>query len=155
MTKDKKKVMPVIDNRRASFEYELLEKFSAGIVLRGTEIKSLREGKANLQDAFCMFKDEELWIKNMHISEYSHGNLMNHDPLTLRKLLLSKKELGRLHAKVKERGFTIIPIKIFFSERGFAKVDIALARGKKSFDKRASIREKDMKRESDRYFRIK
>lgn len=155
MTKDKKKVMPVIDNRRASFEYELLDKFTAGIMLRGTEIKALREGKANMQDAFCLFKNEELWIKNMHISEYSHGNLMNHDPLTLRKLLLTKKELGRLHAKVKERGYTIIPVKVFFSERGFAKVEISLARGKKSFDKRATIREKDLKRESDRGFRIK
>lgn len=144
-----------IQNRKALFDYELVAKFDAGIMLKGTEIKSVREGKVNLKEAYCIFKNDELWIKSMHIAEYSHGNLNNHEPLSLRKLLLKKKELEKIHTKVKERGFTIVPVRMYINERGFAKVEIAIARGKKSFDKRDSIKQKDVKREMDRSFRIK
>jgi SsrA-binding protein len=144
-----------INNRKALFEFELLDKFTAGIMLKGTEIKSVRDGKVNLKDAFCFFKAGELYVKNMHIAEYSHGNLNNHEPLSVRKLLLTQRELGRLQLKVKEKGLTIIVARMFVNERGYAKIEIHLAKGKKSFDKRNSIKAKDQKRDLDRTYRIK
>lgn len=139
-----------IKNKRAAFDFHLLEKFTAGIMLTGTEIKSLRQGKASLSDAFCVFKKDELWVKNMHIAEYEKGTYANHEPLRMRKLLLRKNELRKLDKKVREKGLTIIPVTVFISERGFAKVEIALAKGKKVHDKRESIKEKDTRRELDR-----
>ncbi len=139
-----------IKNRKASHDYEFLEKFIAGIRLTGTEIKSLRAGKANLTDSFCSFRGGELFITGMHISEYYWGNIYNHDPLAERKLLLTKKELRKLERKVKETGLTIIVIKVFINDRGLAKAEIALAKGKKEYDKRESLRMKDHGREMDR-----
>jgi len=139
-----------IRNKRASFDFHLLEKFTAGLQLTGTEIKSIRQGKASLNDAFCLFRKDELWVKNMHISEYEKGTYANHEPLRIRKLLLRKSELRKLDKKVREKGLTIIPLSVFISGRGFAKMEIALAKGKKVHDKRESIREKDTKRELDR-----
>ena len=141
---------PTIRNKRAGFEYELLEKFSAGIMLLGSEIKSIRDGKVNMGDAFCYFRKGELYVRHLSISEYSKGTHYNHDPLRERKLLLNKRELKKLLSKTKERGFTIIPVSIFFNERGIAKMEIALAKGKKLHDKRDSIRNKDSKRDIDR-----
>ena len=139
-----------IKNKRASFDYELLEKYNAGIVLGGTEIKSIRMGKASLVDAYCYFVGEELWIKNMNISEYKFGTYYNHETRRDRKLLLQKKELRKLDRKVKETGLSIIPTRLFINDRGFAKVQIALAKGKKQYDKRHALREKDDKRQMDR-----
>ena len=140
----------MIKNKKASFEYFFLQLFTAGIVLTGTEIKSIREGKANLNDAYCTFIDGELFVKNMHISEYKQGSRYNHEPKRLRKLLLQKNELQKLQSKMKEKGLTIVPTKIFISERGFAKLEIALAKGKKLYDKRESIREKEVRRQMQR-----
>lgn len=139
-----------VRNKRATFEFEIIDRYVAGIMLRGSEIKSVRDGKVSMNDAYCQFRDGELWIKNLNISEYKQATVWQHEPLRMRKLLLSKKELGKLLAKVKERGFTIIPLRLFMNERGFAKIEIALARGKKVHDKRASIKEKDQKRDLDR-----
>ncbi len=139
-----------IKNKKAGFEYNFLATYKAGIMLLGTEIKSIREGKANLSDSFCVFINDELWIKNMHISEYSHGSYNNHEPKRMRKLLLNKAELGKLQSKMKEKGNTIIPVQIFFNERGIAKLEIALARGKKTFDKREDIKKRDIAREMSR-----
>lgn len=144
-----------IKNRQASFEYEFIDKFTAGLQLTGTEIKSVREGKVNLKDGFCFFRNGELFIKNMHISEYTLGTHYNHDPLRIRKLLLNKKELKKLESKVKERGYSIIPVSLFINDKGLAKMEITLAKGKKSFDKRDSIKEKDNKREVDRLLKYK
>lgn len=120
------------------------------MVLTGTEIKALRTGKANLKDAFCFFQKKELWVKNLHISEYKKGNHYNHEPLRVRKLLLTKRELKKLQAKVKERGLTIVPVALFVNDRGYAKLEIALAKGKKHFDKRHSIKDKDVSRDIER-----
>jgi SsrA-binding protein len=139
-----------IRNKKASYEYHILETFTAGIKLLGTEIKSIREGKANISDSFCTFINEELYVRNLHISEYSHGSFYNHEAKRDRKLLLTKKELKKLVVKGEDKGLTIIPLKIFISERGFAKMNIALAQGKKAFDKRDSIKERDVKREMDK-----
>ena len=139
-----------IENRRARFDYQFLEQFTAGIVLQGTEIKSIREGKAGLSDSYCYFRGGELYIKNLHITEYSEASFKNHEPLRERKLLLSKTELRKLEGKLKDRGLTIIPVRLFLSDRGFAKVDIALAKGKKEFDKREDIKKKDAEREVGR-----
>lgn len=139
-----------IKNKRASFDYELIEKFNAGLVLAGTEIKSIRMGKASLVDAYCYFVNEELWIKNMNISEYKDGTYNNHETRRERKLLLKKKELRKLDRKVKESGLSIVPTRMFINESGYAKLQIALAKGKKSYDKRESLREKDDKRQMDR-----
>lgn len=139
-----------IKNKKASFEYQILDTYIAGIRLLGTEIKSIREGKANINDSFCSFFDNGLYIRNMHIAEYSHGSFYNHEAKRDRQLLLNKKELKKLRGKSEERGFTIIPLRIFISKRGFAKVEIALAQGKKDFDKRETIKERDTKRELDR-----
>ncbi|NDV79137.1 SsrA-binding protein SmpB [Dysgonomonas sp. 511] len=139
-----------IKNKRASFDYEFVETFTAGIVLTGTEIKSIRLGKASLVDTFCIFEKDELWVRNMYIAEYFYGSYNNHAARRDRKLLLNKKELRKMQRMVKETGYTIVPTRIFLNERGLAKVNIAVARGKKQYDKRQSLREKDDKRAMDR-----
>jgi SsrA-binding protein len=141
----------VIKNKKASHEYEFLEKYIAGIKLTGTEIKSIRLGKAAIADSYCLFHEGELYIKGMHISEYYWGNLNNHDPLRERKLLLKKRELSKIERKVKESGNTIVVIKVFINERGLAKAEIAVSRGKKEYDKRETIKKKDIEREMDRF----
>lgn len=140
----------VIKNKKASHDYVFLEKFTAGIMLTGTEIKSLRLGKAALADSYCFFSEGELFIKGMHIAEYWWGNLNNHDPLRERKLLLTKRELKKIERKVKETGLTIIVTKVFINERGLAKADIAISKGKKEYDKRQTLKKKDTDRELDR-----
>ena len=139
-----------IKNKRASFDYEFVETFTAGIVLTGTEIKSIRLGKGSLVDTFCMFEKNELWVRNMYIAEYFYGSYNNHAARRDRKLLLNKRELKKIERLVKETGYTIVPTRLFLNERGLAKVVIAVARGKKQYDKRQSLREKDDKREMDR-----
>jgi len=139
-----------IKNRRAGFEYFLIEQLTAGIVLTGTEIKSLREGKASINDAYCMFKNNELFVLNMHIAEYTYGTYLNHQPKRERKLLLNKRELKKWQSKVKEKGYTIVPVLFHINDSGLAKLTIALAKGKHSYDKRESLKEKDLKREIDR-----
>ncbi|HPY67755.1 MAG TPA: SsrA-binding protein SmpB [Bacteroidales bacterium] len=141
----------VIRNKKASHDYEFLDKYIAGIQLTGTEIKSIREGKASLSDSYCFFNQGELFIKGMHIAEYWWGNLNNHDPMREKKLLLTKRELRKLEKKVKESGLTIIVLKVFLNDRGLAKAEIALAKGKKEYDKRQTIRQKDLEREMDRH----
>ncbi|MBO7506820.1 MAG: SsrA-binding protein SmpB [Paludibacteraceae bacterium] len=140
----------VIKNKRATFDYELIDKYQAGIVLVGTEIKSIRLGKASLVDTFCYFNDGELWVKGMNISEYFYGTYNNHLPRRDRKLLLNKKELSKIRRQTKETGFTIVPTKLFLNEKGLAKLEIAVAKGKKEYDKRESLKEKDDKRQMDR-----
>jgi len=139
-----------IKNKKASFEYHLLDKYTAGISLLGTEIKSIRSGKANINDSFCAFFEDGLYIRNMHIAEYSFGSFYNHEAKRDRKLLLTKRELKKLKEKGEEKGFTMIPLRIFISDRGFAKVEIAVAQGKKDFDKRDTIKERESKRDLDR-----
>lgn len=139
-----------IVNRRASFEYSFLEKYVAGIQLTGTEIKSIRAGKANIADGYCFFKKDELFIKNMHITEYEQGTYNNHEPNRERKLLLNKAEIRKLQKKLKDQGLTIIPLRMFISESGYAKLEIALAKGKKLFDKREDIKKRDIQRETAR-----
>lgn len=139
-----------IKNRRASFEYHLLEKFVAGIMLTGSEIKSIRNGKVSLQEAYCDFISDELYVLQMNISRYDQASYNNHDPIRNRKLLLNKKELKKLKKKLDEKGLTIIPIRMFINNRGLAKIEIALGKGKKLYDKRESIKERDQKREIDR-----
>lgn len=141
-----------IKNRKAEFEYFLLTTYSAGIVLSGTEIKSIRAGKANLTDSYCTFANEELWVHDLHISEYANGSYNNHIPKRDRKLLLNRKELKKIASKLNEKGMTIIPTRMWINENGYAKLDIALARGKKMYDKRESIKEKDQRRESARHY---
>lgn len=148
MPKAKSKVE--IKNKRASFEYEFLESYTAGIVLTGTEIKSIRAGKASLVDSYCYFANNELYVKNMHIADYWWGSFNKHDPKRDRKLLLTKKELRKLAKAVKEKGLTIAATRLFISQNGYAKLNIALARGKKEYDKRQSIKEKDLRREMER-----
>lgn len=139
-----------IHNKRATFDYEIEEKFTAGVQLAGTEIKSIRLGKASLVDSYCYFQNNELWLKGMNVSEYFYGTYNNHVPTRERKLLLNRKELNKLQRKTKESGLTIIPLKLFMNERGFVKVEIALAKGKKNYDKRETLKTKDAKREMDR-----
>ncbi len=139
-----------IKNRKADFEYHLMTSFTAGIVLTGTEIKSIRAGKVNLTDSYCSFINNELWVHNIHISEYAAGSYNNHEPKRDRKLLLNRKELKKLASKLNERGMTIIPTKMWINENGYAKLDICIARGKKMFDKRDSIKEKDQRRAAAR-----
>ena len=140
-----------IKNKRARFEYELLDKYMAGIVLGGTEIKSIRESRASISESFCEFNDKgELFIINMQIDEYSHGSHYNHKPKAQRKLLLNKQELKKLHKQVNNSGLTIIPLNLFLNERGLAKINIALAKGKKLYDKRETMKDRDNKRDLDR-----
>ncbi|MDD4189941.1 MAG: SsrA-binding protein SmpB [Mangrovibacterium sp.] len=139
-----------IKNRRAFFDYDILEKFVAGIQLAGTEIKSVRNSKASISEAYCRFAGNELYVVNMNISEYDFGNINNHEARRDRKLLLNKKELEKLQKKTKESGFTIIPLKMFINDRGLAKLEIGLAKGKKTFDKRETLKQKDARRDMDR-----
>jgi len=136
-----------IRNKQASFEFELLDKYIAGIVLTGTEIKSIREGKVNLQDGYCYFKDEELFAKAINITPYAQGTHYNHEAMRERKLLLKRTELRKIETKVEEKGLTVVPLRLFINDRGLAKLEIAIARGKKIHDKRESIKERDVKRE--------
>lgn len=142
-----------IKNKRASYEYFLMDDYTAGIVLTGTEIKSIREGKANLADAYCAFIGNELFVKEMHISEYRFGSWLNHSAKRDRKLLLNRRELRKLQNRIKERGYTIIPVTLFINPQGRAKLLISLAKGKKFFDKRESLKAKDSKREVERELR--
>lgn len=140
-----------IKNKKARFEYELLEEYTAGIVLTGTEIKSIRNSKASITESFCEFNDSgELFTINMHIEEYAFGTRYNHKPKAERKLLLNKKELKKLHREVQNSGLTIVPLRLFITDKGFAKLRIALARGKKLYDKRETIKDRDNKRDLDR-----
>jgi SsrA-binding protein len=139
-----------IRNKKAYFEYHILEKFNAGIKLLGTEIKSIREGKANINDSFCSFLQEGLYVRNMHIAEYSHGSFYNHESKRDRLLLLNKKELKKLKDKGEEKGLTIVPLSLYINERGFAKLEIGLAQGKKLYDKRETMKERDSKIELER-----
>lgn len=139
-----------IKNKRASFEYFLTEEFIAGIILTGTEIKSVREGKANLTDAYCAFEKDELFVKNMHIAEYKYGTYANHEPKRDRKLLLNRRELNKIISKTREKGLTIIPTLLFINEKGLAKIKIAVAKGKKLYDKRETLKTKDTRREIER-----
>jgi len=141
-----------IENRKAKFDFQFLDVLTAGLVLKGTEIKSIREGKAGLADSYCYFKNDELFIKNFHITEYADASFYNHEPLRERKLLLSKQELNKWLKKVKDSGLTIVPIKLFINEKGYAKLNIALAKGKKAFDKRDDIKKRDIEREMNRKF---
>lgn len=144
----------VIKNKKSFHDYEFLDKFIAGIKLSGTEIKSLRLGKATLSDSYCFFSNGELFIKGMHIAEYWWGNLNNHDPLRERKLLLTSHELRKIERKIKESGLTIIVIKVFINERGLAKAEIAVSKGKKEYDKRETLKRKDASREMDRMRKV-
>lgn len=136
-----------IVNRKADFEYNFLEAYEAGVMLTGTEIKSIRRGNANLRDAYCYFIKGELYIKSLFIAEYNFGNQFNHEPRRTRKLLLRRSQLRKLEKQAKERGFTIVPVRLYINARGFAKVEVALAQGKKVHDKRQSIKERDVKRD--------
>lgn len=140
----------VVKNKKATFEFEVIEKYMAGIVLAGTEIKAIRMGKANFVDSYCQFINDELWVKGLHIAEYEWGTYNNHDPKQDRKLLLTRKELNKLKRRSQEKGLTIIALKLFVNEKGLAKVDIALARGKQLHDKRETLKRNDAKREIDR-----
>lgn len=141
-----------IENRRAKFDFQFLDTFTAGLVLKGTEIKSIREGRAGLADSYCFFKNDELYVRNFHIAEYDNASFYTHEPLRERKLLLSRQELNKLQRKVKDQGLTIVPVKLFINEKGFAKLLIALAKGKKMFDKRDDIKKRDLEREMNRKF---
>ncbi len=142
----------VSTNRKAYHDYHIQESVEAGISLLGTEVKSLREGRANLKDSYAIIKDGEVFLLNCHISPYSHGNILNHDPLRTRKLLLHKKEINKLWGGVSQKGFTLIPLKIYF-KNGKAKVEIGLAKGKRQYEKRESIKEKEAKREIERHMK--
>ncbi|MEA4976712.1 SsrA-binding protein [bioreactor metagenome] len=141
----------LIKNKRATFDYEIIERYTAGLQLFGTEIKSIRDGKASLTDTYCTFINDEMWVKNMHIATYFFGTYNNHDVRRDRKLLLNKKELNKLARATRETGLTIVPIRMFINDKGLAKLEIGLAKGKKNYDKRQSIKEKDAKREMDRH----
>lgn len=147
---DKRKTNVNIKNKRATFDYLITDTYTAGIVLTGTEIKSIRLQRASLVDTYCTFIADELWVKNMHVAEYFYGSYNNHVARRDRKLLLERKELRKLQQTVKNPGFTIVPIRLFINERGLAKLVIGLARGKHEYDKRQSIKERDDKREIDR-----
>ena len=142
-----------IKNRRASFDYEFIDTYTAGIVLTGTEIKSIRLGKASLADTYCYFVNGELWVKNMHVTEYFYGSYNNHVARRERKLLLTRKELRKLERASKNPGFTIVPVRLFINEKGLAKLVVALAKGKREYDKREALKEKEDKRSIDRMFK--
>lgn len=142
-----------IKNRSAYHEFFIEDKYIAGLVLAGTEVKSLRDGRASFNDAYCFFHKGELWIKSLHIAEYSFGNVNNHIAVRERKLLLNRKELRKLETKLKEKGFTIVPLRIFFTEKGIAKLEIGLGKGKKLYDKRETIKARDTDREMKRFLK--
>jgi SsrA-binding protein len=137
----------IAKNKRASYEYEFVEKYTAGMSLTGTEVKSLRAGNVNFGDSFCTIDKGQMNLRSMQISPYKQGNIYNHEPLRVRKLLLKKQEIRKIEKRVKEKGLTIVPVRLFFSERGFAKLEIAVAKGKKVYDKRESIKQKDLKKQ--------
>lgn len=141
-----------LNNRKAYHDYFFEQTFTAGMVLRGTEIKSLRNGKASFIDSYCIFEKGELFVKSLHISEYAYGTYTNHEPMQERKLLLNKKELKKLEAKTREKGYSIIPLRIFINEKGLAKMDIGLGRGKKSYDKRETIKQRENDRDLKRQY---
>ena len=145
--------MTELKNRSAYYEFFIDAKYEAGLVLLGTEVKSLREGKASFNDSYCLIHKGEIWLKSLHIGAYSHGTANNHDPLRDRKLLLKKREITKIEGKLKEKGFTLVPLRIFFNEKNLAKIEIGLARGKKFHDKRETIRQKDVEREMKRYLK--
>ena len=142
-----------IKNRSAFHEYFFDNKYVAGVVLTGTEVKSLREGKASFNDSYCIIHKGEMWLKSLHIAEYSHGTVNNHDPIRDRKLLLQKREINKIEAKLKEKGYTLIPLLIFFNEKNLVKVEIGLGKGKKLHDKRETIKKRDVEREMKRFIR--
>jgi SsrA-binding protein len=148
---DKQKI--IAENRRARFDYFIEDKFEAGIALTGTEVKSLRQGEGSIAESYAAFDGEEIWLINSHIPEYSHGNRMNHEPRRKRKLLLNKREIAKLHGAVTRQGLTLVPLSLYFNSRGRAKVELALARGKKAHDKRETVKERDWKREQQRLLR--
>jgi len=143
-----------ISNRKAYYEYFFEQTYIAGLVLSGTEIKSLRAGKASFNDSYCVFQNGELFVKSLHISEYSFGTYTNHEPMQERKLLLNKRELQKLEAKTKEKGYSIIPLKIFLAESGYFKMEIGLGKGKKNYDKRESIKERETDRDIKRKYGV-
>jgi len=143
-----------LSNRKAYYEYQFENKYIAGMVLSGTEIKSIRAGKVSFNDSYCIFDKGELYVKSLHIAEYSFGTIHNHQPMQERKLLLLKKELRKLENKIKEKGYTIIPLKIFISEKGFAKIEIGLGKGKKIYDKRETIKARETDRDVKRKYGI-
>ena len=145
--------MSEIRNKSAFHDYFIDDKYNAGIVLTGTEVKSIREGKVSFVDSFCIFQKGELWVKNMHIAEYRFGTTNNHLAVHDRKLLLTKKELRKLESKMKEKGFTIVPLRVFFNEKGLAKMEIGLGRGKKLYDKRETIKQRDTERDLKKYLK--
>ena len=145
--------MREIKNGQAYHTYFIEDKYDAGMVLTGTEVKSIREGKVSFADSYCIFQKGELWIKSMHIAEYRFGTTNNHQAVHDRKLLLNKKELRKLENKIKEKGYTIVPLRIFFNEKGFAKLEIGLGKGKKLFDKRETLKQRDTEREMKRFLK--
>ena len=147
---EEKKEIHIVSNRKATFEFQIIATYEAGIQLTGTEIKSVRLSQVNLSDAYCLFVDDGLFVRGMHIAEYKQGTYNNHETKRDRKLLLNKTELRKLHAKVKVKGFSIVPTRMYITTRGFAKLEIGLAKGKKLFDKRKDMKEKDLKREMSR-----
>lgn len=153
--KDKKAEQVAATNRKAFHDYAIEEKLEAGIALKGTEVKSLRDGKANLRESYATVEHEEVILHNCHISPYSHGNIMNHAPLRPRKLLLHRKEISKLIGKTQQKGLTLVPLRIYFSPRGVAKVEIALARGKKQYDRRETIKQREAGRELERAIKEK
>ncbi|SIN82408.1 SsrA-binding protein SmpB [Chitinophaga niabensis] len=146
--------MAELKNRSAYFEFAIEDKYIAGMVLTGTEIKSIREGRVSFNDSFCYFSKGELFVKSMHIAEYSHGSYTNHDPVRERKLLLQRKELKKIEKRMQERGYTVVPLRIFLTEKGLAKMEIGLGKGKKLHDKRDSIKSREVDRELRRNFKI-
>ena len=142
-----------IKNRSAFHEYFFDNKYVAGVVLTGTEVKSLREGKASFNDSYCIIHKGEMWLKSLHIAEYSHGTTNNHDPVRDRKLLLQKREISKIEGKLKEKGYTLIPLRIFFNEKNLIKVEIGLGKGKKLHDKRETIKKRDVEREMKRFIK--
>lgn len=142
--------MAEFKNRQAFHDYFIDAKYEAGMVLLGTEVKSLRDGKVSFNDSYCIIHKGEVWIKSLHIAEYTHGTVNNHEPLRDRKLLLQKREIKKIESKLKEKGYTLVPLRIFFNEKGLAKIELGLAKGKKHYDKRETLRQKDIEREMKR-----
>ena len=142
-----------IKNRSATYEYFIDARYEAGMVLLGTEVKSLRAGRASFNDSYCLIHKGEVWLKSLHIAEYSHGNANNHDPLRDRKLLLQKREIRKIESKLKEKGYTLIPLRIFMNDKNLVKIEIGLGKGKKLYDKRETIKQKDVDREMKRFLK--
>lgn len=145
--------MAEMNNRQAYFHYFIEDKYVAGIALMGTEVKSIRDGKLSFNDAFCLFDEGELWVRGLFIASYSHGTANNHIEVHDRKLLLNKRELKKIEAKLKEKGYTIVPLKVFFNEKNFVKVEIGLGKGKKLYDKRETIKSRDVEKDIKRYLK--